>query len=107
MYETSDDMLAERIQNLSRPPEGEKGLLPPFGAPLTDVWVPLDFLRDKGFRRLYLPQWADDDRIWTDFAAVHLDLTTMHIDLEPFESVGGVGRRIGMLVKRHRAMQRT
>ena len=90
MYETSDDMLAERIQNLSRPPEGENGLLPPFGAPLTAVWVPLALLRDKEFRRLYLPQWVDDDRIWTDLATVHLDLTTMHIDLEPLESVGEV-----------------
>ena len=61
MYETSDGMLAERIQDLCRPPEGEKGLLPPFGAPLTAVWVPLDLFRDKGFRRLYLSKWADDD----------------------------------------------
>ena len=85
LYETLDDTLAERIQNLRRPPESEQDLLPPFGAPLTAVWVPLARLRDKKFRGHYLPQWADDDRIWTDLATLHFDLTTMHIDLEPLE----------------------
>ena len=96
LYETLDDTLAERIQNLRRPPESEQDLLPPFGAPLTAVWVPLARLRDKKFRGDYLPQWADDDRIWTDLATLHFDLTTMHIDLEPLgrksgrKSVGNV-----------------
>jgi hypothetical protein len=92
LYETLDDTLAERIQNLRRSPESEQDLLPPFGAPLTAVWVPLARLRDKKFREDYLPQWADDDRIWTDLAKLHFDLTTMHIDLEPLDrkSVGDV-----------------
>ena len=92
LYETLDDTLAEKIQNLLRPPEGEQDLLPPFGTPLTAVWVPLARLRDKTFRGDYLPQWADDDRIWTDLATLHFDLTTMHMDLEPLgrKSVGDV-----------------
>jgi hypothetical protein len=68
MYETADDLLAEDIQNLCRPPEGLQGLLPPEGAPLTAVWVPLARLRDWNFRRDYLPRWARDERIWIDLA---------------------------------------
>ena len=72
MYETADRFLAERIQNLGRSPEGEEGLLPPFATPLTAVWVPLQLLRDKKFRKKYLPKWADDERIWMDLANAHL-----------------------------------
>jgi hypothetical protein len=68
MYETADRLLAEHIQNLCRPPEGTEGLLPPEGAPLTAVWVPLARLRDSTFRRDYLPKWAQDERIWIDLA---------------------------------------
>ena len=72
MYETADRSLAERIQNLGRSPEGEEGLLPLFATPLTAVWVPLQLLRDKKFRKKYLPKWADDERIWMDLANAHL-----------------------------------
>jgi hypothetical protein len=68
MYETADHLLAEDIQNLCRPPEGLQGLLPPEGAPLTAVWVPLARLRDSIFRRDYLPRWAQDEKIWIDLA---------------------------------------
>ena len=37
MYETVDNSLAERIQNLGRSPEVEHGLLPLFGTP--SLWV--------------------------------------------------------------------
>ncbi len=46
MYETVVSSLAERIQNLGRSPEGEYGLLPLFGTPLTDVCMPLQLIRD-------------------------------------------------------------
>jgi hypothetical protein len=59
--------------------------------------MPLALVRDKGIRRLYLylprlylPQWADDDRMWTDLATVHLDLTrlaTVHLDQPRLEAV--------------------
>ena len=41
MYETVDNSLADRIQNLVRSPKVVHGLLPLFGTPSTDVWVPL------------------------------------------------------------------
>ncbi len=72
MYETADRSLAERIQNLGRSPEGEEGLLPLFATPLTAVWVPLQLLRDKKFREIHIPKWADDKRIWMDLANTHL-----------------------------------
>ena len=72
MYETADRSLAERTQNLGQSPEVEHGLLPLFETPLTAVWVSLQLLRDKKFRRKYLTQWADDERIWMDLANAHL-----------------------------------
>jgi hypothetical protein len=68
MHETADRFLAEKIQDLRRPPEGRQGLFPPEGAPLTAVWVPLARLRDKWFQGKYLPRWAQDDMIWIDLA---------------------------------------
>ena len=53
VYETSDELVAEDIQGLCRPPEGEQGLLPPSG-PLTAVWVPLTLLRTTNFQERYL-----------------------------------------------------
>ncbi len=53
VYATSDVLVAEDIQGLCRPPEGEKGLLPPSG-PLTAVWVPLTLLRTTNFQKRYL-----------------------------------------------------
>jgi len=72
VHETADLSLAERIQNLGRLSEGEHGLLPLFGTPLSDVCVPLQVLRDKKFREKYLTQWADDERILMDLANAHL-----------------------------------
>ncbi len=34
--------------------------------------MPLQLLRDKKFRKKYLPKWADDERIWMDLANAHL-----------------------------------
>ena len=53
VYATSDELVAEDIQGLCRPPEGEQGLLPPSG-PLTAVWVPLTLLRTTNFQKRYL-----------------------------------------------------
>ena len=72
MYESADRSLAECIQNLGRSPEVEHGLLPLFGTPWTAVWVLLQPLRDKKFRKKYLTQWADHERIWMDLANAHL-----------------------------------
>ena len=71
MYETADHSLAEDIQKLGRPPEGREGLLPPEGAPLTAVWVPLARFREWKFRRDYLPPWTRDERIWIDLTKCH------------------------------------
>lgn len=50
---SSNHQLAERIQDLRRPPKGVPNMLPPQG-PLTAVWVPLHLLNDVKFRDQYL-----------------------------------------------------
>ena len=52
VHETARHDLAERIQELQRPPEGVHGVLPPEGV-LTALWVPIDQLRDPAFLTHY------------------------------------------------------
>jgi len=47
---TTDDKLAERIQQLSRPPESNENALPPEGI-LSAVWVPLRLLVSESFHK--------------------------------------------------------
>lgn len=48
VHETACHDLAERVQELQRPPEGVHGVLPPEGV-LTALWVPINELRDPNF----------------------------------------------------------